>query len=230
MRIDVQYDYIYEMFFVMHNGKRMYFKKDFNSKTIVEEYYRNLLIEQDIMSPHRYIDEAFRVEKGDVVVDAGVAEGNFSLDIIDKVSKLYLVESDCGWIEALEKTFENYRDKVVFVCKSLSSYRYGVYETLDNIIDESVNFIKMDIEGNEWEAMLGANRVIKQSDRLRCALCTYHIDYAEEILDKEMKKYGMKCSTTYGYMWFPYLTQNRYMSTKLHRGIIRGEKGYSENV
>jgi 16S rRNA A1518/A1519 N6-dimethyltransferase RsmA/KsgA/DIM1 with predicted DNA glycosylase/AP lyase activity len=48
------------------------------------------------------------VAEGDVVVDAGAAEGNFALSVIDKASKVYIIEGDAGWCEALRQTFLPY--------------------------------------------------------------------------------------------------------------------------
>lgn len=46
-------------------------------KEKAETYYRYILLEQDEKSPHRYLTSEFDVSEGDVVVDVGVAEGNF---------------------------------------------------------------------------------------------------------------------------------------------------------
>ena len=53
------------------------------------------------MSPHCY---KIQTEEfiGKTVFDCGVAEGNFALDIIDFVEKIYLVECDKGWLKALK--------------------------------------------------------------------------------------------------------------------------------
>ena len=131
-------------------------------------------MEQDQESPHKYIDESFQVEKGNVVVDIGVAEGNFSLQVIDLVSKLYIIETDDGWIEALQETFKDYQEKVVIIKKFVTSLDDGKYATLDSLIEEPVHFIKMDIEGNEWDALLGAEKLIGRSKNLKCAVCAYH--------------------------------------------------------
>ncbi len=222
----VEYDSECGMYFVVHNGKKMYFKKSFNSEPMVRDYYRNLISEQDKESPHRYLDGSFKVEVGDVVVDAGVAEGNFALDIVDASSKLYLIETDNEWIEALKKTFQPYNHKIVFIHKYLTSYDDGIYATLDSLIKEPINFLKMDIEGNEWDALKGSRKLIEKSKRLRCAVCSYHTDYDEILIKEELIRQKLSCHVTNGYMWFPYLTQNRYISTTLHRGIVRGERGY----
>ena len=222
--IDVRYDTTCHMYYVLHENKAVYFKREINTKELAKMYYRSILVEQDIRSPHRYIDDGFQVKNDDVVVDAGVAEGTFSVEVVERVSKLYLIECDPKWMEALMQTFRDYRDKVVFINKYLTSYSDGIYSSLDNLINEPVNFIKMDIEGNEWEALRGAGEIIRRSSDLRCAICAYHADGDEELIQSELKRYGLKCSTTKGYMWFPYRCKSRYVSTMLHRGIIRGEK------
>lgn len=53
----------------------------------MEEYYRFLLQVQDAASPHRYQTRQFCVCKGEVVLDAGAAEGNFALEIVDVAEK-----------------------------------------------------------------------------------------------------------------------------------------------
>lgn len=224
MNIDVTFDKTCHMYFVNHHGKKMYFAKLYNTEEKVKAYYKYLLVEQAKESPHRYLTSEFNIREGDIVVDVGTAEGNFALDIIDKVSKIYLIEFDEEWIEALNQTFKDYQDKIVIVKKYITSIDAGKYATLDSLIKEPVNFIKMDIEGNEWDALIGAKEVIGCSDDLKCAICAYHQEFDEILLKDIMGKYGLECSTTNGYMWFPYGKRQNYISTKLQRGIVRGVK------
>ena len=224
MEFDIQFDETCDMYFVYHDGKRLYFSRALKDKEEVADYYRGVLMEQDSESPHRYTDGDFCVEKGAVVVDIGVAEGNFSLQVIDQVSKLYIIESDDGWIEALEETFKDYKDKVVIFKKFITSLDSGKYATLDSLIEEPVNFMKMDIEGNEWDALLGAEKLIERSEKLRCAVCAYHGDFDEILIKDAFKKYEMETSVTPGYMWYPDTNRQTYVSTRLCRGIVRGMK------
>jgi 16S rRNA A1518/A1519 N6-dimethyltransferase RsmA/KsgA/DIM1 with predicted DNA glycosylase/AP lyase activity len=65
-------------------------------------------------SPHCYT--AFlNINESDIVVDIGTTEGNFYLDIINKVSRIYMFEWDKKWNKALQETFKPYKDKVVII-------------------------------------------------------------------------------------------------------------------
>ncbi|MCI8583248.1 MAG: hypothetical protein HFH13_08960 [Dorea sp.] len=221
---NVVFDEACGMFYVMHQEKKMYFAKYLNTKEKVIDYYRSILLEQDENSPHKYLSEEFKIYDGDIVVDVGVAEGNFALEVIDRVSKIYLIESDCEWVKALNETFKEYQDKVVIVEKFLNVLDDGKYATLDGLVKEPVNFIKMDIEGNEWNALLGTEKLIRKSPKLQCAICSYHSDYDEILIKDILTKYGLQCTTTLGYMWYPSAWFNEEMSFKLCRGIVRGVK------
>lgn len=224
MSYDIEFASTCGMYYVYHAGKRMYFKKSLKNREEVAKYYRSILLEQDAESPHRYIDEEFDVFEGDVVVDVGAAEGNFSLQVIDRVSKLYIIESDDEWIAALKETFKSYGHKVTIFKSFVTSMDLGKYTTLDSLVKEPVNFIKMDIEGNEWDALLGAKELIARSQNVKCAICAYHADCDEFLIKDVFSKYGMESSTTAGYMWFPETVRQTYVSTRLCRGVVRGIK------
>ena len=56
----------------------------------------------------------------------------------------------------------------------LRHYRFSVNTSnLDDMIDEKVSFIKLDIEGAEYKALLGARRIIK-TYKPKLAICVYH--------------------------------------------------------
>ena len=224
MLIDVKYDSDCELFYVYHGSKKLYFARFLDTELKVRQYYLSLLVEQDEESPHRYRMPEFDMNEGDVVVDVGVGEGNFSLEIIDRASKVYLIEADEEWVEAIRETFKEYQEKIVIIQKYATSIDEGQYATLDQLIGEPVDFIKMDIEGNEWDALLGAKNLICQSKRLKCAICSYHSDFDEILIKNVLESYGLNCSTTQGYMWHPDLLRRSYISLKLSRGIVQGIK------
>lgn len=225
-RIDVEtyFDHAKGMFYVIHSGKPLYFSKELDTADKVINYYRFILLEQDVCSPHRYLTDDFDVSEGDVVVDAGAAEGNFALQVIEKASKVYLIEADGNWVEALKETFKEYSDKVVIIQKFLSSYEEGCFATLDTLIHEPVHFVKMDIEGSEWDALEGARNLIHASPDLKCAICSYHSDFDRVLIEDFMDKNGLRHFTSGGLIWFPWTVRQNYVSTRLNKAIVRGIK------
>ncbi len=79
-KIEVFFDTVLGLRYVMQEGKRLYFKKRWSEKHI-KRAYSDLLREQDMNSPHRYLDGTFDVSADDVIADIGAAEGNFSLSV-----------------------------------------------------------------------------------------------------------------------------------------------------
>lgn len=74
---------------------------------------------------------------------------------------------------------------------------------MDNLISEKVTFIKMDIEGAEYNALLGCKKIIREQ-KPKLAICIYHkpediIEIPELILsiNKEYQFYIRHYSTTW---------------------------------
>ena len=183
-KIEPVFDEEAGMYYVMEQGRPMYFPIEiFPTESDVAVYVNNLHEEQEPRSPHQYINERMEVPEGAVVLDAGVAEGNFSIGIIDKVKKLYLVEYDTRFIRALEWTFKDYMDKVVIVDKYLSGHVDGQCTTIDEIMQgEPLDYLKMDIEGAELEALQGGEKTIAASPNLKCNVCVYHHFHDNEVI------------------------------------------------
>lgn len=210
------------LFYVIHNGKKMYFSRIYDDEKKVIDYYRYICMEQDENSPHKYLSKDFNVELDSVVVDVGVAEGNFSLDIIDRVKRIYMIEANPLWIEALKYTFRDYMDKIVLIPKFASSYDEGDYIRLDTVIQDKIDFLKMDIEGFEYDALQGGKQLINKSDKIRLAICAYHNEYDQDLIEGYMDKLNIKHTTSPGFLWIPCSSRNVGVSTKLNRAIVRG--------
>lgn len=205
--------------YINFENKRMYFPKSYKfSKLDNVEYVENVLYEQGEGSPHKYIESEDFIREGMVIVDAGVCEGNFALKYVENAKKLYLIESDTKWVEALRKTFEPYKDKVVICDKYLSGENTNDTITLDSLIKEKIDLLKMDIEGYEIDALKGGERVLRESNAY-CAVCSYHKHGDELVISKLLNSYGYRTHTSGGYMFFPY---DIWM--EFRRGIVYGKK------
>ena len=208
--------------YVMHEGKRLYFKRGKKEYKIMREY-SFLKLEQDANSPHRYITDTFTINNGDVVVDIGSAEGNFSLSNIEKIKRLYLVEADPGWIEALSATFAPWKDKVIILNKYASDINDDQNISLDALLqhEEKVNFIKIDVEGAEQKVLAGATAVINKNKDLKVALCTYHKQDDAETFAKLLTGKGFKIEFSNGYMIFLNADKSEFKPPYLRKGLIR---------
>ena len=201
VRFEIEYDDKSGLLFSYWNEKKIYLKRSFNQK-MAESYLRSIFIEQMHESPHSYKQVGYDISNGDVVVDIGAAEGFFSLDCIDIAKKVYIIECDEEWIEALEYTFLPYKEKTIIIPKKIGSVSDAEYITLDEINNiELINFIKMDIEGAEYEALCGAEKVL-QMDGVKMLICTYHNSEDAGIISSVLLENHFQVGFTRGYMVF----------------------------
>ncbi|MBK7029376.1 MAG: FkbM family methyltransferase [Bacteroidales bacterium] len=176
LNIDVRIDLENGFYYVIYQGKKMYYPKRFSKDQVIWSH-RNVLKEQDINSPHRYLTDSFVFPNNSIVIDAGVAEGNFALSIVEQANKVFLIEPNKEWIEALKLTFKPWDEKIFFIEKFLSNQSdmncISLPDILSEVIADSV-FIKMDIEGFEIKALSGVNLLINRFKEIRITVCTYH--------------------------------------------------------
>ena len=211
-------------FFVLFNNHRMYFKKSW-TKDKIEEYLINLIPEQDERSPHLYFAKGEMKDAYNIVVDAGVAEGIFALMLLDRSKKMYLIEPDEEWVEALKITFKDYMDKVVIVNKFLGNCDSKKMCSLKNIVLENrmIDLVKLDIEGAELDALTGIGTEQLASIR-EYIICVYH--YQNEEMDvkyffEKQKNYRYIFKMREGYIYF--LHDKKQVYPYLRHGVIKYE-------
>lgn len=210
------------MSYVPYKGRKMFFPRGWQEEEI-RDYYCSVIAEQDEKSPHCYKKENYAVQAGDVVVDAGAAEGIFALDVIDIAQKLYLIEADSQWVEALQHTFQG-ENKVTIIYGFLDEVMEGNRVSIDGLFGHmELNYIKMDIEGYEKPAMRGAEKTLRKSPNIRCAICSYHCREDEQWLKMYLKELEMETVTSKGYIC-PDWTISAYLEAELRRGIVFGKK------
>lgn len=210
--------------FVTYENKRIYYPPLFNFDKYGEnEYLPDIFYEQYSGSPHLYVSDNTTIPNESIVIDAGACEGNFTIRFIDKIKKAYLIESDPKWVECLEKTFCAYKDKVVICNKFLSRYDSDKTITIDSLVgDEKIDFLKIDIEGAEIDALLGAKKVLSKND-VKCSICSYHKMNDEENIKFIMESLGYKTNVSKGYMFYAF-DENIFDTLDLRRGIVYAYK------
>jgi precorrin-6B methylase 2 len=211
------------LLYVIHNGKRLYYSRKYRTETEVRDAYNGIALEQDKRSPHCYTDDIFKVKENDVVVDIGAAEGNFSLDVIDRAGKVYIVEPDNDWIEALNATFMPFKDKVHIINKYASDIDSGDFISLSGMLGaDRVHFIKMDVGGAESRIIRSSAKLFEENPTVRLAACTYHRKKDAVETEKILSDLGFKYSYTDGYMLYIF---NNLTPPYFRKTLIRAQKG-----
>jgi hypothetical protein len=190
--------------YILFDGKRMYFPAKYTKKHVTWAT-RSILKEQDPKSPHLYLTNDFQVDEGSIVVDAGVAEGNFALMAVEKARRLYLVECNPEWIDALKLTFEPWKDKVIFVEKFLSDSTGETTTSIDALIQTGAAekyFIKMDIEGFEQKALSGMKNLVESGCPIKMDICTYHHPNDLSEIRTILNDYSFKSKVSDGYVLY----------------------------
>lgn len=221
--IEVQYDEQRDMLYVVHHGKRMYYPREYSVQEVYASY-QYCCIEQDKESPHRYLDEQFFVGPGAVVLDAGAAEGNFALDIVEQAAKVYLVECEEKWLEALRATFSPYMEKVVIIPKMLGNRVDDKWTTVDEIAGEDrIDFIKMDVEGCEADALLGAENTLQRNRNMKCVIATYHEAGMGERVKRFLEEHNFSADYTPGYILYKNY-ETPVWENELRHALVRAER------
>jgi len=152
-----------------------------------------------------YFNNIFRSElkSGEIYIDAGAFDGTTIMDFIlftkGNYKKIYAFEPDPLNFHVLYNEFYDCRDTVIeqlalsntdgnvsFDARGTQSSRIikdneqqesGNAKTIkiDTYMTEPVSFIKMDIEGGEYKALLGAQKIITKH-KPKLAISVYHCD------------------------------------------------------
>jgi hypothetical protein len=226
--IDVFYDISCDMCFILHNGKKIFFPHDMSFEKIRKSYHW-LCMEQDVESPHRYETKEYKVKAGDIIADVGAAEGIWALDNVEVAEKIYIFEYQQEWIEALQKTFEPWKEKVCIIKKFVSNVSDKNNITMDEyFMEKTINFIKVDIEGSEVAFAEGCKALFSKSDDLRLLMCTYHKENDAKELKEILENEGFMTEYSARYMLF--IHDKELKEPYIRRGLIRANKIIQKHI
>lgn len=197
---EIYFDKDKGLFYGFYCGHKMYLSRKFNTQEKARAYFNSVTMEQDERSPHCYWNDSSIIEQSGISVDVGAAEGIYGLRIIEQIEHLYMFEVDEDWIEALNYTFEPYKDKVTIISKYISNVDEESCAQLDTLLkNQKINTIKMDIEGAEIEALEGAKHLINEYHP-NLAVCVYHRKNDNDIITDFCMKNGYKTANSDGYV------------------------------
>jgi hypothetical protein len=206
------YDASKKLSFVRHNDRKLFFPD--SSIEEISKIYRHFIETENILggnyahkAPHQYQSETCHIKSSDILLDIGCAEALFTLDVIDKVKKAILFESDPIWFVPLKATFEKEiaSGKVVLIKKMVSDKNTLQSVTISSVLQneefESL-FIKMDIEGCEPNVVKSCENWMNSDKDIRFSCCTYHRHNDAEILKSIFEQHQYKTEFSDGYMLF----------------------------
>ena len=215
------------MIYIPYKNMKVYMRKTYTSFFRAKFYFKNILMEQDVRSPHRYTTDSFQPGENSVIIDIGGAEGFFPLDYIDKVKAVYIFECNPDWNEALLKTYQDYSDKIHIVNKFVSDHDDDSNVKLDTFIKENGHeddelFIKIDAEGSEPYILDGVRQILDSNPRVKLAVCSYHCADHEKVIRSKFDD-SWKITPSHSYMLY-YYDYNFYKEPYVRRGVLRIEK------
>jgi hypothetical protein len=220
--IEVFYDDVNRMNYVFLDGKRLYYKKGLSKKNI-RKSFSELLGEQDMNSPHRYLTKDFNANNC-VIADIGAADGNFSLSVIDTAKKIVLFEYDPKWVKALRLTFAPWKEKIEIISKRVADRDNEKDINFSTFYKTSpdINFLKIDVDGAEEEVLRSCQGALSSGKPMKIALCTYHKDSDESKFTALLQSLGFNVSYSDGYMIYYY--DKKMKTSYLRRGLIRATR------
>lgn len=231
--VSTGYDKKFQLPYVIHNGKRLFFPHDYSIEK-AEKQYREFIETENLLgggytnkAPHQYQTETFKVEKGDVFVDVGAAEGLVALDVVERASKLYIIESDSYWIPALKATFMPYKDKCTIIHKLVSDKNTFSSITLEHLLLQEKSkhiFIKMDIEGHETQVLKASKDYFSKASNIKIACCTYHKHHDAEYIASYFSQLNYKYEFSDGWMIHWLLDEGPIYPPFFRHGLIRAWK------
>lgn len=203
-------------------GKKIYLKRSFSSEKQVQSYLNGIKKEQDMESAHCYSQRRYKFLADDIIVDGGGAEGFFALENVENVKKIYIIEGEEEWVEALNYTFKPYREKVEIIPKWLAGAKCENSITLEELEEkDEITVLKLDIEGAERQVLEGAFSVLKKDKRMIALICVYHRSTDAQNIKEYMDSLGYKTNFSDGYLFFPF---GEEINPELRRGLLFATK------
>ena len=221
--ISCKYDTDNKMYYICNNNIPLYAKPTYKNEFRVKRYFSNLMMEQDINSPHRYTTNDFKPTKDCVLLDIGGAEGFFAAKYLDVCKKIYVFECDENWLCALNQTFSACKDKVVIINKYVTDYCDDNHISLDKFIEseglQNENlFVKADCEGYEPWILRGMKHTLTNSkSNIKLAICTYHSHEHEALFRSVFDDWQIESSKGYMLYYYDFDFRKPY----LRRGLLR---------
>jgi FkbM family methyltransferase len=177
------------------------------------------------INSHQYFRGGVTIDRGDIVLDSGACEGFFTRKALEAgASKVICVEPSATMVKCLEKTFAT---EILAGSVSIEPTAIGTFcgsagfssddedafsghfdglssnlvevTTLGKIVANHgrPSFIKMDLEGSEYQALSGGVDFLKEFHP-KVGITTYHNPWDYAVVSALLKSVGYKMVKPYG--------------------------------
>jgi len=162
---------------------------------------------------HFYQKKHTEIEKNEIILDIGTAEGLLPISVINKCSHIYMIEPSKTFYASLQKTFSDFTSKTTIFNTAVGNEDTMISfdeNSLDGMIshqktattsnitlrkidtlfqnNEKITYLKADIEGFEMEMLKGAEQTIKRN-KPKIAITTYHTQNNPDEIISIIKSY-----------------------------------------
>ena len=218
--------------FVRHHGRQLFFPKEWSLQKTASAYRQYIEVDNFLgegyarKAPHQYQADGFRVQAGDVVVDAGAAEGLFALDVMNLARRVYLIEPSSPWQAPLQATFAPFGEKAVCIFQAAAATEAAGRMRIATLLERDPApgwFIKMDIEGDELAVLEDLVPRLPAKVTFRFACCVYHRQPDAERVQALFARHGFQTEFSDGYMLYLYDPDLQY--PYFRRGVLRAFRG-----
>lgn len=171
-------------------------------RTMIHNMMQGKVVDFSLYEPNQYIDNDVisHIDDNEVIVDAGVCDGeeiDKALALNNKIL-IHAFEPDCKSMTILQHKYKddlrvNLHEYALWNEKTTLRFFYNIgmssssgfsaggdsiessvkTTTLDMEIKDKIGLIKMDIEGAEYQALMGAEETIRKY-KPKLAICVYH--------------------------------------------------------
>jgi Methyltransferase FkbM domain len=139
------------------------------------------------------VRKAFENVKGRLFIDIGANAGYYTLRLADRFEKIYAVEQDFQTAQELAKRIEKagLKNKVnIFAYRLCDENTTAFSRTFDSLFyGETVELVKMDIEGDEFKALRGMKDALGNG-RIKAIMIELHDKTRENELIQLLEAYS----------------------------------------
>lgn len=198
--------WVMKTFFKLYNDKwnayKEIFKKELNKIIWKKKFYRYkfylrpnefLMLKEVILGKEHFPIKSFLPKNGYILIDVGAGIGDYALIsslLVGKKGLVIAIEGDEKTFDLLSKNIRSNNLRNVKIFKIFVDSKNRLDKLIEKLKIKRIDLIKIDIEGYEYDALLGLKSTLKKY-KPKIAVEIHSFDLKEKI-ENFLKKLGYK--------------------------------------